>query len=335
MKPLQCNMNFFPSWWMKRNYLAWLLWPFSQLFLLIIIVRRWLYQKQWLKSYRAKLPVIVVGNITVGGTGKTPVVIAIAQWLKQQGLRPGIVSRGYKSHVKNYPYWVTAVSLAEQVGDEPLLIVQRTECPLVIDPIRARAVQALEKSGKCDVIISDDGLQHYALERDIEVVVIDGERRFGNGFLLPAGMLREPTSCCDNVDIVVCNGGVAQDKEWSMQLAPTKVYAVNNPAKTISLTHFQHKKVHAVAGIGNPQRFFALLRQAGLEVIEHAFPDHHAYTENDFNFVSDNLPVFMTEKDAVKCPFLSYTEAWCVAVDAQLPETFFLQLKELLNTCFH
>jgi tetraacyldisaccharide 4'-kinase len=312
-----------PSWWRTRNLLTWLLWPFSLIFAAIVATRRYAYQQGWLPRYRSSLPIIVVGNITVGGTGKTPTVIAIVEWLKQQGYRPAIISRGYKSTQTQFPYWVTPTSPVALAGDEPLLIAKRTSCPVVIDPQRPRAVQALEKANVCDIIISDDGLQHYALARDIEIVVIDGERRFGNGFLLPAGMLREPISRIKKADRVICHGGIAQPGEFHMQLHPARVIALHDPTQTRPLATFTNQTVHAVAGIGNPQRFFNLLQQQGINVIAHPFPDHHTYVASDFAGMQDQYPILLTEKDAVKCASLLTNNAWYVCVDAAIEEKFF------------
>ncbi|MFN7096968.1 MAG: tetraacyldisaccharide 4'-kinase, partial [Gammaproteobacteria bacterium] len=207
-----------PSWWRSRNIISWLLWPFSLLFGIIVFVRRQAYRMDIFRVYRPKLSVIVVGNINVGGTGKTPLVIALARQLQQLGMRPAIISRGYKSKAKQFPFVVTADTPVVLAGDEPLMMARHTHCMVMIDPCRVRAVKALEATGEYDVIISDDGLQHYALARDLEIVVVDNKQQFGNDFLLPAGMLREPVSRIENADIVVCNYEMHEDHKIQHQL---------------------------------------------------------------------------------------------------------------------
>ncbi len=274
----------------------------------------------------------------MGGTGKTPLVIALVQELQKQGFQPAVISRGYKSQNKKWPLWVTEETPVSLSGDEPLLIAKRTKCPVVIDPNRTRAVKFLEATGKCNIILSDDGLQHYALQRDIEILVIDSQRQFGNGFLLPAGMLREPVARAAKVNFMVYNGVPAEQNlhpsksVFSMTFNVKWLPSLSNPNKFIQLTQFKHRRVHAIAGIGNPEQFFALLRSHGLEVITHPFPDHHSYSKDDFDFLNEqNFPVIMTEKDAVKCRGLLY-DAWYVEIEAILPEAFY---KEVLNKLEH
>ncbi len=321
----------FPSWWLKRNLISWLLWPFSLLFGVIIAIRQWGYRCGIFKTYKSTLPIIVIGNISVGGTGKTPLVIALAEQLKQKGFRPAIISRGYKSQATHFPFCVTTDTPVSLAGDEPLMIARHTNCPVMIDPVRVRAVKALEAAGECDVIISDDGLQHYALVRDVEVVVIDGKRQFGNGFLLPAGMLREPISRISTENIIIVNGEEQLNNVntvFNMHLNPTSVKSLNSN-ESRNIASFKNQRIHAMAGIGNPARFFDLLREYHIDIIEHAFPDHHNYSEADFTFLhAQNLPIIMTEKDAVKCQHLVYN-AWYVVITAELPETFYslIQMK--------
>lgn len=285
------------------------------------------------KKNRFNVPVIVVGNLTVGGTGKTPLVIAIAKYLQSKGYEPGIVSRGYGGSAR-YPCEVTEHSSSVEVGDEPLLIYRATGCPMIVDPNRSRAVETLLNFYSCDIVISDDGLQHHALNRDIEIVVIDGERRFGNGYCLPAGPLRESVRRLKTVDLVVTNGS-AKEGEHAMNLVFQEirpVLALNKEIKT--LQNLKGQTVHAIAGIGNPNRFFQQLSQFGMTVIPHAFSDHYYFTEEDISF-DDDLPIIMTEKDAVKCEKIASKRHWYLPVEAQCPPEFWVnfdqKLQALLN----
>ena len=288
----------------------------------LVRVRRGLYRWGWLKRYRAPVPVIVVGNITVGGAGKTPCVIWLCEILRAAGYTPGVVSRGYGGQAASWPQVVTLTSDTRQVGDEPVLIAVRTGCPVFAAPDRGAAIRALlEAEPEVDVIVSDDGLQHYAMARDVEIVVIDGARRFGNGYCLPAGPLREPLSRLGEVDFKVCNGGVAHTGELSMQLAMDQAHNLLRPDWLCSLSELAGTRVHAVAGIGHPQRFFSQLREAGLDVIEHPFPDHHPFRAADIYF-DDSLPVLMTEKDAVKCMPFADIQHWAVPVFAKMDAQF-------------
>lgn len=300
-------------WYQPHHPIAILLLPFSYLYRLIINLRSFLYSKRLLKTVTAKVPVIVVGNITVGGTGKTPMVIWLAEWLKQQGYTPGIVSRGYGAKTKNFSQWVYPDSNALQVGDEPLLIAQRTQCPVVIAPKRIQAIATLLANSQCNIIISDDGLQHYAMSRSIELVMVDAEREFGNGWCLPAGPLREPLSRLKTVDFIVMqgHGGFAQ---YTMQLEATKFFNLKNSNKIFELANIR-QPIHAVAAIGNPQKFFNNLRQLGLIIIEHSFSDHYFFKPGELNFQGI---VIMTEKDAVKYRPYADERHWFLRVDAQI-----------------
>jgi len=233
-----------PNYWSRRGFFCFLLSPIAGIYRLIIALRYLLYKYNIKKTSKFKLPIIIVGNITVGGTGKTPLVIWLAEFLQKQGFQPGIVSRGYNSKA-TYPYEVKENSTAAEVGDEALLIKQRTKCPMVIAPNRVAAVQKLLETNNCNIIISDDGLQHYALSRDLEIAVIDAKQRFGNGFCLPAGPLREPIKRLQQVDLIIENG-------TSMQLLPDKLYNLAETELTKDLTEFKYKTVHAIASIGNP-----------------------------------------------------------------------------------
>jgi len=293
----------------------------SQLFAGVSVLRRFSYQYFSSRVYRAPLPVIVVGNIFVGGTGKTPLVIALAELLKKQNKAAGIISRGYGGKAKQWPQKVTAQSDAELVGDEPVLIATRTACPMVVGPNRKLAIEMLlAENPQLDVIISDDGLQHYAMARDMECVVIDGDRRFGNGLLLPAGPLREKQSRLQHVDFCISNG-LAQAGEFAMNLQLNQVYSLNNPAQKKSLQWFAGQKVHAIAGIGHPERFFKALQNNDIQVSPCAFPDHHHYIAENLRF-EDGAAILMTEKDAVKCQQFHADNAWVVPVTAQLDKNF-------------
>lgn len=300
--------------WYGNHPLKWLLWPVSLLFGAVSACRRTGYRLGLLQSQRLPVPVIIVGNISVGGTGKTPLTVWLVNHLIEQGWRPGIVSRGYGGEAASYPLSVTASSRTTEAGDEPVLLATRTACPLVVDPKRVRAAQTLLERETVDIIISDDGLQHYALQRDIELVVVDAERRCGNGMLLPAGPLRESRSRLQQVDAVLING--AADTEAGFHLQAGKLCSLMGGEQQ-ALATLAGRKVHALAGIGNPQRFYNVLREAGLELIVHSYPDHHAYTKSDICF-NDDLPVLMTEKDAVKCKTYADERHWYLPVDAVL-----------------
>ncbi len=278
-------------------------------------------------------PVIVVGNISVGGTGKTPFVIWLVEQLRAQGWRPGVISRGYGGRAPQYPHVVDAGGDAVHSGDEPLLIARRCGCPVVVAPDRRAAALRLLELGDVDIIVADDGLQHYALARDLEICVVDGARGLGNGALLPAGPLREPATRLRDVDLVVVNGegwneaGLASVR---MQLQAETAQSLRDGGSR-SLAEFSGQRVHAVAGIGHPPRFFATLRSFGIDVIEHAFADHHPYQASDLRF-GDRLPVLMTEKDAVKCRSIDLADAWFVPVAASLSATDMARVQELLKS---
>ena len=301
--------------WYAKNPLWNLLKPLAWLYQTVCYFRR---QKLSKEAVKLSVPVIIVGNITLGGTGKTPLVIYLANALQEQGFKPGIISRGYASQAKSFPYLVTETSLVEEAGDEPYLIAKNTRCRVIIDPKRPRGAQALIDDHGCDVIISDDGLQHYALARDVEIVVIDGKRGLGNENCLPAGPLREPPLRLKEVDFVVMNGEdskghFAHYQPITMHLKPGQCTCLLTN-KTVDI---KGKTVHAVAGIGNPQRFFDTLRELGADVIEHAFPDHYTYFPEDLRFEGDHL-IVMTEKDAVKCQAFANDKMAFISVKAHL-----------------
>lgn len=314
----KCNLAMIEKLWSGRSGLWRLLLPFSWLYGLIANLIRLSYSSGWRSSWRAPVPVVVVGNLTAGGNGKTPVVIWLVQALQQRGLRPGVVSRGYGGKAARYPLLLDAQTSTREAGDEPVLIYQRTGAAVAVSPRRKDAVQALLESGEIDVIITDDGLQHYALARDFEIVVVDGQRRFGNGWWLPAGPMRERASRLQSVDAIITNGGTPQPGELPMQLVPGN--AVNLQSGEICPLHAL-KNVVAMAGIGHPPRFFATLRQQGLiPVKELPFADHHDYSQAQLaSLVTEDQVLLMTEKDAVKLRSCAATNWWYLPVDAQLP----------------
>jgi tetraacyldisaccharide 4'-kinase len=308
--------------WYKDPFIGVILMPLGFLFSDFVKFRKFLYRIGVLKKHTLPVPVIIIGNITVGGTGKTPLIIWLAQLLKEEGFNPGIISRGYGGQAESWPQWVDTSSTAEQVGDEALLIAKQTGCPMAVSPLRADAARLLLKQSACDVILSDDGLQHYALNRDIEIAVIDGERRFGNTFCLPAGPLREPIDRLQSVDFIVVNGEKSEDNEFSMQIiGNAAVNLVTGRQKP--LQEFSSAGCHALAGIGNPDRFFKLLESAGLTCKAHSFPDHYRFQAEDISFPGSE-PVLMTEKDAVKCLKFASDQHWYVPVKA-LPESGFAE----------
>lgn len=306
----------------------------SWLFALIVWLRR-LWLQSAAEKNRLPIPVIVIGNITVGGSGKTPFVIWLAERLREWGWRPGIVSRGYGGRPQYVPRGVSADSSAEEFGDEPVLMAQRLGCPVVVSPDRLAAAQALVQLGKVNIILSDDGLQHYRLPRDIEIVVVDAARGLGNGCRLPAGPLRESARRLRTVDLVAINGS-----GWSPPLElpqdPLAVRLGGDTAKNLSsgasrpLSAFAGQTVHAVAGIGHPVRFFAMLSQHGIQLIVHPFADHHAFSRTDLAF-DDALPILMTEKDAVKCREFANARTWCVPVNAEIGAVDTRRVQELIS----
>ena len=308
--------------WYRDSFVSRLLVPLSWLYRFLVLLRRALYRAGILRVTRLSVPVMVVGNLTVGGSGKTPLVIWLARFLKEQGWRPGIVTRGYGGQATQWPQTVTPESDPESVGDEPVLLARAAGCPVIADPERARAAERLVRLG-CNIVVSDDGLQHYRLARDFEIAVIDGVRRFGNGRCLPAGPLREPVNRLDDVQARVTLGE-AQAGEWVMTLATKSFHRLEAPETTAEADHFRGQPVHAVAGIGHPARFFEQLRRLGLDVVPHPFPDHYRFHERDLAF-GDAHETVMTQKDAVKCERLAGVTGWYLAVEAR-PDPAFAEL---------
>jgi len=303
--------------WYHITPLHLLLLPISLLFHLIVATRRLLFRCGILSSVKLPVPVIIVGNITVGGTGKTPLTLWLAEQLLANGWHPGIISRGFGGSGSK-PQEVLPGSDPAAVGDEPVLMAQRLLCPVWVGRDRPAAAHALLLAHpECDIILSDDGLQHYRLQRDVEIAVVDGLRRFGNGFLLPAGPLREAPSRLREVDAVVINGGKAEPNEYLMQLEGMHFYNLLNPEITATAADFDGQAVHAIAGIGHPERFFRHLNKLGLTVQTHSYPDHHHYSAADLAYEGSNA-LLMTEKDAVKCSAFADEKCWVLRVDAHL-----------------
>lgn len=318
--------------WYGGHPLGLALLPLSWVYAGAAAVRRRVYTSGLVKPHKLAVPVIVVGNVTVGGAGKTPLVVWLYHFLKAHGYRPGVVSRGYGGRSGTWPQQVRPDSDPVTVGDEAVVIARHCQGPIAVGPDRHAAAESLLKHHDCDVIVSDDGLQHYALRRDVEIAVVDGVRRHGNGLCLPAGPLREPLSRLKEVDMVVTNG-IAGRGEFSMKYVPGPLRPLREkPPRPAPAA--QSGEVHAVAGIGNPEGFFQTLRAQGFRMRRHAFPDHHAFRRQDIDF-GDGLPVIMTEKDAVKCVRFAGPEHWYLPVEAQLPQVFEHRLLELLKRARH
>lgn len=325
-----------PRWWFDGSRPPWPARALAALYAAVVALRRAGYRRGWLKARHPGVPVVVVGNLTAGGSGKTPLAIALVEQLQRAGWTPGVASRGYGRQHASTLRWVQAGDDPVLTGDEPLLIAARTGARVRVDRDRVAAAAELAKAG-CDIVVCDDGLQHYRLARDLEIEVQDARRRYGNGLLLPAGPLREPLERAADCQFRVLNLGVAGHEaataqaglgEWPMRLLPGDARPLGG-GRPQPLAGFRDQRVHAVAGIGDPERFFGTLRDMGIGVVPHPFPDHHAYTAQDFAFGSP-LPILMTEKDAVKCAALGLAQAWSVPIDASLPEAFWVALLDKL-----
>ncbi len=325
-------MNSVEQYWYKNSAMVPIRYRLiANIFRILAFMRRMSFRLLFFRIYRSSVPVIVVGNITVGGSGKTPVVVWLVKVLKEQGYKPGIVSRGYGGNAESWPQQVRPDSDPRVVGDEAVLLARRCYCPMAVDPNRPAAVKALLQHTDVNIIISDDGLQHYALARDIEIAVIDGQRRFGNGLFLPAGPLRESPSRLQTVDFRINNGGKPEPYEAPMSLQVDEIINVHNPAIIKTLQDFKGETVHAVAGIGNPGRFFDQLIRLGISLKKHPFSDHHVFTQDDVLF-DDELPVLMTQKDAVKCERFGNKNLWYVAVSAVMQAELKKELIEIVKT---
>lgn len=323
--------------WYGKNRLFWLLIPFSLLYGLIAFVRRFLYKIGIFKSWRSPVPIIIIGNLSVGGNGKTPLAIGLIEALQAKGLKVGLVSRGYGGKAENYPLILDDTTTTDQAGDEPVLIYQRTYAPVAVSPNRGQAVKSLLEQNQLDVILTDDGLQHYALARDIEVVVVDGKRLFGNGWWMPAGPMRERQNRLKSVDLIIVNGDSINnltqqypDKTYTMQLVPKYVINLLTKEKK-ELSSLSN--ICAVAGISNPKRFFDMLinMKANLNKTV-GFADHQKFTLSLLNnVVSREQTLLMTEKDAVKCQQFAQPNWWYLPIDAVIPKPAIDQICVLLD----
>lgn len=298
------------SWYRERGVWLWLI-PLSWLFGGLIALRRRAFRSGWFAVTRIDVPVLVVGNITVGGSGKTPLTLALIERLQRRGCRVGVVSRGYGGHSDHYPCLIDARTTAAEAGDEPVMMARASGAAVAVDPDRPRGARCLVAAAGVDFILADDGLQHYALARDAEIAVTDARRGLGNGWLLPAGPLREPPARLESVDLSLEHGPTGDF--W---LAPDEPRSLIDD-RTCALQAFTQEPVHAVAGIGDPERFFDMLRQSGLEVIAHPMPDHHVFKAADIRF-ADDRHVLMTSKDAIKCEGIADHRHWQVPVTAVL-----------------
>jgi tetraacyldisaccharide 4'-kinase len=321
--------EFVENIWYTKHPLGIVLLPLSWLYSLVIMLRRLCYQSGLIAVNQIDAPVIIVGNISVGGTGKTPLVIWLADYFKSKGFNPGIISRGYGGKLSGKSQQVRPDSNPELVGDEPVLIAKRTHCPVAIAVQRRRAAEELIEHCDCNLILCDDGMQHYSLDRDIEIAVIDGQRRFGNGHCLPAGPLREPISRLKTVDFVVSKY-IAGRHEYKMEYSYGDLVSLTDPERSIPVSSLNGQSVHAISGIGNPDRYYSYLRNNKLHIISHEFPDHHPFKKEDINF-NDGLPVVMTEKDAVKCSDFATENHWYLPITATLPDSFTYRLEALMK----
>ncbi|MCL1068305.1 tetraacyldisaccharide 4'-kinase [Shewanella olleyana] len=317
--------------WYQGHPAKWLLLPLSWLFGLISYLRRVGFKLGLSQAETLPVPVVIVGNITAGGSGKTPTVIYLINLLRQQGYNPGVISRGYGVNIDGVKA-VIATDKATEVGDEPAMIVARTQVPMVVGAKRIDAAKSLLSEFDVDVIISDDGLQHYALARDIELAIVDGQRRYGNECLIPAGPLREGLWRLNTIDWVINNGGEAQANEVCMSLEPSALKSVD----PLNNSQWLHQDAVAMAGIGNPQRFFDSLHTLGYSITQtKAFEDHQAFNEEELKQLSLQSPLIMTEKDAVKCRDFAQQNWWYLPVNAKLDESFDLaflnRLKEVVK----
>lgn len=327
----------FPNFWRRHGLTAWLLLPLAGLFALLAGARRWMFAKGWLRSQRVSVPVIVVGNVTVGGSGKTPVVLALVQALNRAGWRPGVISRGYGGTV-SAPRSVRPDDDPQVVGDEPLLLARRCDCPVWVGPDRPAVAQALLAANpECRVLISDDGLQHYRLARNMELVVLD-PAGLGNRFPLPAGPMREPLGRIKKAQAVIVHGDPAEAgeleslgcKAFRMELVADRFWRLGNERALARANQFADRRLHALAGIGRPERFFAQLESMGLVFERHPFPDHHRFTPDNLTVPPGDV-LLMTEKDAVKCEGLTQSECWVLRVEARIEPDLAAFVLESLN----
>ncbi|MEE9492495.1 MAG: tetraacyldisaccharide 4'-kinase [Gammaproteobacteria bacterium] len=314
--------RFLQRLWYAKSLLRWLLFPLSLIFCSGVRLRRWLYRKEVFASRRIDAQVIVVGNISVGGTGKTPMVISLARLMQARGYKTGIVCRGYCGKSHHWPVLVTVTTPVNLVGDEATLLARKSGALVAAGPDRASSAKLLSDMD-CSIIISDDGLQHYSLQRDIEIAMINTDTHAENALCLPAGPLREPVSRLQTVDFVVCSGKDVRSCAWRFDRKVASFWQLTAPENQVDFALFQGSSVHAVAGIAFPESFFVMLERAGLRVIRHPYPDHYWFCEADLLF-DDDLPVLMTEKDAVKCLDFAHNRCWA-ANEAGEPDFGFIQ----------
>ena len=324
--------------WYGRSRAAWVLLPLSYIFFVVVLVRRALYKCGLFRSYRLAKPVVVVGNLTVGGTGKTPLVIWLANTLGSLGIRVGVITRGYGGKAITWPQQVTADSDPHSIGDEAVLIAQQTNALVVAGPNRVASGQWAVAAG-AELIISDDGLQHYRLQRDYELLVIDASRCFGNGHLLPAGPLREPVTRLQQVDLVVVNQrdlGHAFDCNRPMVSYNVSLGGLRSlvSSKQLAIDYFVGQRVHVITAIGHPHSFISALERLGMTVDSRLYPDHAQFSRQDIDF-DDDLPILMTEKDAVKCSGIADSRHWAVSIDVQLSDPDREQLLMRIQQVMH
>lgn len=300
----------------------------AKLFGLIVASRKKCYETGLFKTHKVKVPVIVVGNITAGGGGKTPMVIWLASHLQAMGYKPGIVSRGYGGKRKVEPMFVTANANPSASGDEPLLMAKSTKLPVMVGKDRVKAAKALINNYSVNVIVSDDGMQHFSLGRDAEIVMLDAKWRTGNHLMIPAGPLREPLERLNSVDLVVFKGSFENQHHY--ELVIDSIYQLNHKQQTKNVSDFRNQKVVAMAGIANPEGFFSSLSKAGIPIVKTALPDHYEFSEADFSPYKDTM-VLMTEKDAVKCDHLSLPNVWVVKVRVMMPEKTLSAINQLID----
>lgn len=321
---------FVTSWYSNKRWLRTLL-PLSYLYRGLFYCHKLVYKVGIKKVFHAPIPVIVIGNLTVGGTGKTPFTIELARRLTALGYKPGIISRGYKGTKSASPLSVNGDSDPRIVGDEPILLATSTRCPVVIGAKRAAAITMLLEHFDCDLILSDDGLQHHAINKDIEVLIIDGQRKLGNGYCLPAGPLREPAKKLSQVDFVVYHQQPSTQDCYSFSLITKPIYNLKDTTLTVAAHELNKKNLYAVAALGHPERFFNSLTQMGLKIVKYPFPDHHQYQAADFSFLIEHDNVILTEKDAVKCRLFATSQFWVLPVEAQISNGFIRDFLYLLK----
>ena len=325
----EASSTFVVDSWYKKSLWLYLLYPFSLIFSYLTSRRRRKFLKNKISAYSAEIPIVVVGNLTIGGTGKTPLVKYIATELSNKGYKPGIVSRGYGGKFKE-TLQVTDQTSVKETGDEAQILA-KLNFPFYIDKNRVRAVKNLVANHDCDIIISDDGLQHYQMGRNIEIAVIDGKRRFGNNLTFPAGPLRESKKRLESVDFIINNSGPTEEGEYLMNISPSKFVHLKS-GKSYTVENWpMHNQVHAVAGLGNPGRFFDLLDKLGFDLIRHPYPDHHNFSSSDI-FYLDHLPIVMTEKDASKCKDFDNNKIWYLTIDADVNNKFIDELDNKIKS---